>query len=252
MATTWSWKRAAGAVLVSAALAVLVAADDPKHLPGKPPGTAPKSEAEQVAEALKDSWPDHPEWVDMLTGILEDEPMGPNFGWFRTAVAQTRFDWDSTKKRFDRNDDARIVRLEFPGTDADFARLDRDHDKTLTAADFDFSGSALTPSPGAMVFSRADRDANGKVTHEELEAFFKATDSGGQGFLSLADLQEAFAPPARPSGAANSGRPSKATLVRGLFNQEIGSLQPGPKLDESALTSHSRPTTARPNSRSRS
>jgi thiol-disulfide isomerase/thioredoxin len=234
MVTTSVWKRAAGVVLASAALAVLVAADDPKHLPGKTPGTAPKSEAEQVAEALKDSWPDHPEWVDMLTGILEDEPMGPNFGWFRTAVAQTRFDWDSTKKRFDRNGDARIVRQEFPGTDADFARLDRDRDKALTAADFDFSGSALTLSPGAMVFSRADRDANGKVTHEELEAFFKATDSGGQGFLSLADLQEAFAPPPRPSGAANSGRPSKATLVRGLFNQEIGSLQPGPKLDESA------------------
>ena len=64
---------------------------------------------------------------------------------------------------------------------------------------------------------------------------FEATDSGGQGFLSLSDLQEAFTPPpasARPSPAA--GRPSKATLVRGLFRQEIGSLQPGPKLDESA------------------
>ena len=187
-----------------------------------------------MAEALKDSWPDHPEWVDMLTGILEDEPMGPNFGWFRTAVAQTRFDWDSTKKRFDRNGDARIVRQEFPGTDLDFARLDRDHDKALTAADFDFSGSALTPSPGAMVFSRADRDANGKVTREELEAFFKSVDSRGMGFLSLAELQDAFAPPPRPTSSANSGRPSKAILVRGLFKQEIGSLQPGPKLDESA------------------
>jgi thiol-disulfide isomerase/thioredoxin len=230
MVTTLFWKRASRVLLTCTAAAALVAADDPK----KPPGTAAKSEAEQVAEALKDSWPDHPEWVDMLTGILEDEPMGPNFGWFRTAVAQTRFDWDSTKKRFDRNGDARVVRQEFPGTDPDFARLDRDHDKALTAADFDFSGSALMPSPGAMVFSRADRDANGKVTREELEAFFKSTDSGGLGFLSLADLQEAFAPPPRPSGSANSGRPTKATLVRGLFKQEVGSLQPGPKLDESA------------------
>jgi hypothetical protein len=230
MVTTLFWKRASRVLLACAAAAALVAADDPK----KSPGTAATSEAEQVAEALKDSWPDHPEWVDMLTGILEDEPMGPNFGWFRTAVAQTRFDWDSTRKRFDRNGDARIVRQEFPGNDPDFARLDRDHDKALTAADFDFSSSALAPSPGALVFSRVDRDANGKVTREELEAFFKSTDSSGLGFLSLADLQEAFATPSRPSGSANSGRPSKATLVRGLFKQEIGSLQPGPKLDESA------------------
>ena len=85
-----------------------------------------------------------------------------------------------------------------------------------------------------MVFSRADRDGNGKVTREELEAFFKATDSGGQGFLSLSDLQEAFAPPPATAGRGRLGPASKATLVRGLFRREIGSLQPGPKLDESA------------------
>ena len=150
-------------------------------------------------------------------------------------MAQTRFDWESTRKRYDRDGDGRIARAEFSGGDADFARLDRDHDKSLTAADFDFSASALAPSPGAMVFSRLDRDGSGKVTREELDAFFQSNDSGGQGFLSLSDLQEAFTPPppsaARPPGA---GRPSKATLVRGLFRQEIGSLQPGPKLDESA------------------
>src|ERR1700732_4277819 len=128
--------------LLAWSTAALAVADDPKRPPATPI-EAHQREAAEVAEALKDSWPDHPEWVDMLTGILEDEPMGPNFGWFRTAVAQTRFGWDSTKKRFDRNGDARIARQEFPGTDSDFGRLDRDHDKALTAADFDFSGSAL-------------------------------------------------------------------------------------------------------------
>jgi hypothetical protein len=128
-----------------------------------------------------------------------------------------------------------VTRREFPGDDADFARLDRDRDKALTAADFDFSVNALASSPGAMVFMRADADGNGKITREEMSAFFKAADSGGEGFLSLADLQEAFTPPpARGSASAGSGRPSKAMLVRGLFRQEIGSLQPGPRLDESA------------------
>ena len=228
------WKRASQLLAAGMTVAILVAADEPSK-PPQQPAQSPGGEAAEVAQALKESWPDHPEWVDMLTAILQDEPMSSTYGWFRTAVAQTRFDWAATRKRFDRDGDGQIARGEFPGDDADFSRLDRDHDKALTAADFDFSGSALAASPGAMVFMRADADGNGKVTREEMNAFFKAADSGGEGFLSLSDLQEAFAPPpARSSASAGSGRPSKATLVRGLFRQEIGSLQPGPKVDESA------------------
>src|SRR5581483_4365257 len=49
------------------------------------------------------------------------------------------------------------------------------------------------------------------------------------------DLQAAFTPPPMPPSAPAASRgPSKATLVRGLFRQEIGSLEPGPKVDESA------------------
>src|SRR5262245_51161648 len=84
-----------------------------------------------------------------------------------------------------------------------------------------------------MSFSRADRDGNGKVTKEEFEALFRAADSGGSGFLSLTDLQEAFPMPTA-RGMSAGDRPSKAMLIRGLFRQEIGSLQPGPKLDETA------------------
>jgi hypothetical protein len=237
MVTASLWKRTALFVIASCGIAA-IAADEPRQSSVRQPAFQ-KSEAEEVAEALRDAWPDHPEWLDMLAAILDEEPMGPKFGWFRTAVTQTRFDWASTRKRFDRNGDGRIGRQEFPGRDADFARLDRDHDKALSAPDFDFSGSALAASPGAMVYSRFDRDGNGKITPDEVEAFFKAADSGSQGFLSLSDLQEMFDQAPRSSGsssraAANSGMPSKATLVRGLFRQEIGSLQPGPKLDESA------------------
>jgi len=232
MLTTSPWKRACRVLLAGAAALALAAADDPKKPPVSP---APRSgsEAAEVAQALQEAWPDHPEWVDMLAAILQDEPMSASYGWFRTAVAQTRFDWASTRKRFDRDGDGKVSRGEFAGSDADFARLDRDHDKSLSQADFDFAASSLVPSPGAMVFSRLDRDGSGKVTREELDAFFRAGDSGGQGFLSLSDLQEAFAPPpSRPSPSA--GMPSKATLVRGLFRQEIGSLQPGPRVEESA------------------
>jgi thiol-disulfide isomerase/thioredoxin len=204
--------------------------DDPDS-PAKP-----EEEARQVvARALEESWPDRPEWVDMLADILQGSQLGPNDGWFRRAVAQTRFDWKASRRRLDRDGDGRITREEFPGPDPDFARLDRDHDRVLKETDFDFSPHALTPSPGALLFYRADRDGNGKLTREELDDFFKSCDGDGQGFLSLSDLQEAFRTPPRPAQEAKGpSGPSKATLVRGLFRQEIGSLQAGPTLGETA------------------
>jgi hypothetical protein len=234
MVETSHWQRALQVFISCTAAAACCAADDPRK-PSSAAAAAPGGEAAEVAAALQDAWPDHPEWVDMLASILQDEPMGPNYGWFRTAVSQTRFDWNAARKRLDRDGDGRVARAEYPGGDAEFARLDRNHDKAITAGDFDFSASALAPSPGGMVFARLDHDGDGKVTREEIDAFFKAADSGSQGFLSLSDLQQAFTAP-RPAArrAPDAGPPSKATLVRGLFRQEIGSLQPGPRLDESA------------------
>jgi thiol-disulfide isomerase/thioredoxin len=228
MVTATFVRRAFLFLLVGSAPA-LVTADEPTR-PQATSAGAHAREAAEVVTALRESWPDHPEWVDMLTAILQDEPRGPNFGWYRTAVSQTRFDWDSTRKRLDRDGDGRISQPEFAGRDADFALLDSDKDGALSARDFDFSGSALDPSPGSLLFLGMDRDGNGKITREELDAFFRASDCDGRGFLSLSDVQDAFAPPPAPG----SGRPSKATLLRGLFRREIGSLEPGPMLDESA------------------
>jgi hypothetical protein len=168
----------------------------------------------------------------MLVDILGGSQLGPEDGWFRKAVAQTRHDWKSVAARLDRDHDGHIARNEFSGSDADFARLDRDHDGVLGPPDFDFSAHALTPSPGLSLFYRADRDGNGKVTREEFETLFRALDQDDAGFVSLSELQQAFAPPAR-RGRRGSG-PSKFTLVRGLFRQEIGSMQPGPRLGEAA------------------
>ena len=219
--------------LLPLALAALACAGAPARAQAPPDPDAAAKLA--IARALDESYPDRPEWVDMLADILQGSQLGTNDGWFRRAVAQTRFGWEATRDRFDRDHDGRVDRAEFPGPDADFLRLDRDHDRALTEADFDFSAHALTPSPGAILFQRADRDGNGAVTREELDAFFKAADGGGAGFLSLADIQDALRMPSRPpAGAKSSGGPSKETLVRGLFRQEIGSLQPGPALGEAA------------------
>jgi len=234
MVTTSPRKRAYQVLLAVAAAVLLTAADDPVA-PQRKPAEPAGPEVSAVAKALRDAWPDRPEWLDMYTDIIQGSQLGPTDGWFRRAVAQSRFGWEAARKRYDRDGDERIARREFPGTDADFARLDRDHDRALTEIDFDFSPHALTITPGAILFMRADRDSNGKVTRDELDAFFKHCDSGDQGFLSLSDLQEAFRMPAtRPAPAGARSGPSKETLVRGLFRQELGSLQPGPALGEKA------------------
>src|SRR6516165_9950797 len=197
-----------------------------------PPPARSKGLGEQVADQLVQEfqavWPNPPEWVAMLVDILQGRQLGPGDGWFKTAVGRTRYDWNATRQRLDRDGDGRIARAEFAGSDDDFGRLDRDRDGSLDARDFDFSPHALAPSPAALIFYAADRDGNGKLTREELDAFFRAADSGGAGFLSVADLQEALTPP--PHGKGSSGGPqgpSRLTLVKGLFRQEIGSLQPG-------------------------
>ena len=210
--------------LAFVAPAIRARGDDPKPAPEQP-----------VSTLLDEAWPDRPEWLDMYTDILKGSQLGPKDGWFRRAVAQVRFDWSATKERYDRDHDGKIVRGEFPGSDADFARLDRDRDRALTEADFDFAAHALAPSTGGSLFYRADADGNGKVTREELDALFKQADSGGVGYLSLSDLQEAFRPPPPGASAARDrSGPTKETLVRGLFRQEIGSLQAGPTLGEKA------------------
>ena len=187
------------------------------------------------AAVLAEAWPERPEWLDMYADILEGSQLGPGDGWFRRAVAQVRFTWDATRKKYDRDGNGSISREEFKGPDQDFARLDRTGDRVLSAPDFDFTVSYSTPNMGLFLFNRLDRNSDGRVTAEEYQNFFKQY-SGEAGFLSSNDLQEAFSPPARPAGGppagGSTGEPSKETLVRALFKQELGSLQPGPALGE--------------------
>jgi hypothetical protein len=243
-----------GAWAIALSGATSLAADAPKTPPTakakeekKPPTT------EEILKAIDEAAPDHPkwkqatakelekpeadrpEWVDMLVDIVGGSHLGPTDGWFRRAVAQTRFGWEEVARKYDDDEDDEIARCEYPGSDADFARLDRNQNDVLDEADFDFSPHALAPTPGLALFMRADRNSDGRLTTEELAAFFKQCDRDSQGFASLMDVQEAFRPskPLKGSSTGPDG-PKRDTLIRGLFRQEIGSLQPGPALGEIA------------------
>ncbi len=213
----------------------------------------------RLEDALATRWPDHPEWLAMLVDILQGSQLGPRDGWFPKAASRTRFGWEFVRNRYDRNDDNLILPAETPTLDDDaFDRLDRDHNGVLTEADFAFDQHALTYNPGVYLFDRADADADGRVSREELLEILDQMDPEGLGFASLNDLRDLFQPPAptpplpaidaedNDEGEANDtapneeemarlmSGPSMGTLIRGLFAQEIGALRPGPDLGEPA------------------
>ena len=88
----------------------LGASDGPPSPPAKGLG---QRVGDRLAQEVQAAWPDHPEWVAMLVDILKGSQLGPSDGWFPKAVAQTRYDWISTRRRLDRG----------PGTAAGRAAL---------------------------------------------------------------------------------------------------------------------------------
>lgn len=205
-------------------LAAQVALDNDKLTP----------EAEAAVEQLRQSLDPDSEPIAMLEDILKGSTLGPEDGWFPLAKVQTRYDWTVASKRYDADSDGKIQAGEFNGSKVDFGRLDRDQDGAITQADFDWTEHSLTPTPGFRMFFMTDRDANGKVTREEFMKLFDQLASGESDFLAIDDLRDQFTAPASKPDAKRPDQPSRSTLVIGLKNQELGSLQPGPNLDQAA------------------
>lgn len=156
-----------------------------------------------------------------------------------------RFSWEDVRGRLDQDANGLVTQQEWPGTGEDFAAVDRTEDGLITGEDFDWSEHALAGGPGTALFYLADTDGNGKVGRAEFLALFERLDRGDLGFLSRDELKGVFnqgtfnrlmmepgikgeGPPPSPEG------PSKSTLIRGLFTQEIGSIWPGPAVGEPA------------------
>ena len=211
-----------------------LSADDAKPLRAEEePLTA---EAQAAVDELKKTFPAASEPMAMLEHILKGSRLSAGDGWFPIAKSQTRFGWDYVAKKFDANSDETVEPKEFSGSEKDFTRLDRNGDEQITASDFDWSEHSLTPSPGLNMFFMADSDANGKVTEEEFISLFTMLGAGEDGYLSIDELREHFPatePPTRPN-PNRVDKPSRSTLILGLKNQEIGSLQSGPQVDEMA------------------
>lgn len=236
-------KRMTAAFLCAALFTTSAAAD---QLPGTPP--PPKlpvldvaklndpKEAARVADQLEKDFPaaTRPEAVKMLLSILRGDWMTGTDGWF--GPAESRFDWTWLAK-FHAVDPAKgaITKDKFRGPAALFAKLDRDGDGQIVAGDFDWSDKNPFVIQSGMVtrtFRRMNTHGDGKLTKEEMEAFFKRA-ANGKDHVTLDDLRAALLT-SGSGGFLPGDAPTIEMLVRGLYSGELGSIHEGPKLGAAA------------------
>lgn len=190
------------------------------------------SEMTKLADQLDGAYGEQtvPEAVRMFLAIAKrGSRMGPGEGWF--GPGQSRYSWPWLAKLHDVEPQAGIPLKQFRGSKEQFLRLDRDRDGSITAGDFDWSDSHPFVQQSAMVlrlFRQLDAGGDGRVTPADLNAFFQRVASGKEAF-SADDLRDAML--GAGGGFRPGDAPTTAMLLKGLFNNEVGSLHEGPNID---------------------
>jgi hypothetical protein len=207
---------------------------DPTELkPLAPEQYADDASSERTADEIEALYPpgEQPEAVRMLVTILRKSDIGPNGGWF--GPAQTRYTWPWLAERCGLAADAQaITREQFPGPDAAWKVLDRNGDGSIMPSDLDWSPQNPWVQQAYLVsrlFRRMNAAGNGRLSRAELDKFFEAA-SGNKDHLTLGDFRDALLTMSYLPG----DDPSRETLVRGFFANELGSLYEGPRLNEPA------------------
>jgi alkylhydroperoxidase family enzyme len=230
-------------------------ADDPPAKPKTDPPVdskqeAAKKEAAQAAKWLKEAFKDQPtpEAAEMLIAIANGSKMGPGEGWFHAG--QTRYGWKWLAEKHGIKTGESIPRDKFLGSEALFARLDRNKDGVLKADDFDWSDRNMYAMQSNMIgfwFRTVNKSRDGRITREEWIKFFEDA-ARGKDHLTIDDMREAILAANAPRGDVPD-EPTPELLVRGLFRGEIGSMNEGPKLNDPApdftLKSHDGKQTVR-------
>jgi hypothetical protein len=176
------------------------------------------------------------EFTHMLGQIVRrGADMGPGGGWFNPGEGRYTWKWLSARC----GGKERISPKEFAGPPELFIWLDRDRDGFLTAADFDWSETtAFSRQMNQAQQWLRQRSAAGKLSKRDWEQLFEQL-ARGKDYLSVDDVRALLNPPPLPPSPAakpgpGAGPPSKATLLQGLFTEEIGSIFEGPRLGQRA------------------
>lgn len=190
------------------------------------------------ARAAAPPRPKPPEAIKMLAAILSGKPPGPPFGWFGTS--ETLYDWDWLAARCGVPPTGSISPARFPGTKAEFDRIDRDGDGRISRADLDPRARRPSNDPRDRmldsVIARADRDKDGRLSAREWQSLFEQA-AGEKGNLTREDLRRILLPDMTKSAGkptSNAGMPSRWTLLQGFLSGEIGSMHEGPALGATA------------------
>ena len=177
--------------------------------------------------------PKHSEFYKMLAAVLSGSRMGPGDGWF--APSESRHDWNWLAAKHDLKAKEELRPSKFRGPRELFAALDRDGNGLVRDDDFDWSDdSPFVKQLDHMRqwVARGDRNNDRKLTKEEWDAIFQRA-AAGKDHLLPEDVRTMFFPPPpsrQPSPPPPGMMPSQRTLLKGLFNGELGSAQPGPEL----------------------
>jgi peroxiredoxin len=187
--------------------------------------------AEKLEGAYGDKQP--PEAVRMLIAIAKHgSRMGAGEGWF--GHAQSRYTWKWLAETHDADPATGIPLKRFRGSKEQFARLDRDRSGEITAGDLDWSDSHPFVQQSALVlrlFRQLDAGGDGRVTREDMNRFFDKVADGKEKF-SADDLRDVLL--AGGGGFRPGDAPTTSMLIKGLFNNELGSLHEGAHLEDKA------------------
>jgi hypothetical protein len=188
--------------------------------------------ADLLESAYKGERP--PEAVRMLAAILRGSQMGPDDGWF--GPAETRYTWKWLTRHYAVNPaKGGIPRSSFRGQEALFAALDRNKDGVITPDDLDWSDRNPYVQMSNMsnrFFRKLNARADGRLTKEELLRFFDQA-AAGKDHLSPDDFRDALLAGMFGGQRPNDG-PNPATLIRGMFAGDLGSMNEGPRLNDPA------------------
>ena len=174
-----------------------------------------------------------PEAIRMYLAIVKGSRMGAGEGWF--GPGQSRYDWAWLAKRHGIDSPEGIPSNKFLGSPASFARLDRNRDGRITAEDLDWTERNSWVQQSYLVnrlFRKIDPNGDGKMTREEWMKFFE-TAAHGKNEVTSEDLRDAWLG-GMSAGFLTGDAPTPELLLNGLFTGEVGSLQEGPHVDESA------------------
>jgi hypothetical protein len=170
----------------------------------------------------------------MLRAILSGSMMGDGDGWFKPA--ESRYNWKWLAERFDVKKKGKIKAEDWTGPKELFTRLDRDRNGTISEDDLDWSSKSAYMKQLNQAYQwlrLVDPNNDKKITREEWSELFDKV-AQGKTYLNADDIRALLNPTPTAAQFGMPDIPSKATLLKGLFQGELGSPCEGPKIGDKA------------------